>query len=92
MRILLLAFALAFVVPASAFAELSVPHFFSNHMVLQREGSAAIWGKADPGAVVTVRFKKSSGRSQGGRFGSLENYDRDWPGRRARCRANGLLR
>lgn len=40
-----------------AFAALSLPRFFSDHMVLQRERAAAIWGKADPGAEVTVAFK-----------------------------------
>lgn len=43
-----------------AFAALSLPHFFSDHMVLQRERAAAIWGKADPGAEVTVAFKGRS--------------------------------
>ena len=46
--------------PSLLFAELSVPHFFSDHMVLQRERSAAIWGKADAGAEVTVTFKGKS--------------------------------
>ncbi len=41
-------------------AELSVPHFFSDHMVLQRERAAAVWGKADAGAGVTVSFKGQS--------------------------------
>jgi len=43
--------------PASVLAELSLPHFFSDHMILQRERAAAIWGKADPKAEVTVAFK-----------------------------------
>lgn len=43
-----------------AFAALSLPHFFSDHMVLQRERAAAIWGKADPGAEVIVAFKGRS--------------------------------
>jgi sialate O-acetylesterase len=43
--------------PGLLFAELSVPHFFSDHMVLQRERAAAIWGKADPNANVRVSFK-----------------------------------
>jgi sialate O-acetylesterase len=46
--------------PGLLFAELSVPHFFSNHMILQRERAAAIWGKADAGAEVTVSFKGRS--------------------------------
>jgi len=38
-------------------AELSLPHFFSDHMVLQRERAAAIWGQADPNAAVMITFK-----------------------------------
>lgn len=38
-------------------AELSLPHFFSDHMVLQRERAAAIWGTASPNAEVSVSFK-----------------------------------
>jgi len=38
-------------------ADLSLPHFFSDHMVLQRDRDAAIWGEAAPGAGVTVTFK-----------------------------------
>jgi sialate O-acetylesterase len=43
--------------PGMLLAELSMPHFFSDHMILQREREAAIWGKADPGTEVTVSFK-----------------------------------
>jgi sialate O-acetylesterase len=46
--------------PGLLFAELSVPHFFSDHMVLQRERAAAIWGKANVGAEVSVAFKGKS--------------------------------
>lgn len=38
-------------------AALEVPHFFSDHMVLQRSTDAAIWGTCDPNASVTVQFK-----------------------------------
>lgn len=38
-------------------AELALPHFFSDHMVLQRECAAAIWGQAEPGGEVAIRFK-----------------------------------
>lgn len=52
------AFLLTFLfAPALLHAGLSVPHFFSDHMVLQRERDAAIWGKADPKAEVSVSFK-----------------------------------
>ncbi|MCB1092038.1 MAG: sialate O-acetylesterase, partial [Verrucomicrobiae bacterium] len=58
-RHLLLAFlvALPIAIPADGFAGLSLPHFFSDHMVLQRERPAAIWGKADPNSEVTLSFK-----------------------------------
>lgn len=54
MKTLLLCLSLA---PGALFAELTVPHFFSDHMVLQRERAAAIWGKADANAEVKISFK-----------------------------------
>ncbi len=53
----LFAVALCLGLPASLLADLSLPHFFSDHMVLQREKSAAIWGKANPKAEVQIEFK-----------------------------------
>jgi sialate O-acetylesterase len=55
--------------PGLLFAELSVPHFFSDHMILQRERAAAIWGKADAGAEVSVRFKGKSASAKAGADG-----------------------
>jgi sialate O-acetylesterase len=52
--------ALLLFTPSLLLAELKVPHFFSDHMILQRERAAAIWGKADAGAEVTVSFKGKS--------------------------------
>ncbi len=43
--------------PSLLLAELSVPHFFSDHMVLQRDRAAALWGKADANADVKISFK-----------------------------------
>jgi sialate O-acetylesterase len=40
------------------FAEIRLPHFFSDHMVLQREREVAVWGEADPGASVELSFKE----------------------------------
>jgi sialate O-acetylesterase len=57
--------------PATLVAELSLPHFFSNNMVLQRDREVAIWGKADPGANVTVNFK-------GHQVNTWTNTDGDW--------------
>lgn len=49
-----------------AFAALSLPRFFSDHMVLQRERAAAIWGKTNPGAEVTVAFKGRTASTRAG--------------------------
>ncbi len=38
-------------------AEVALPPFFSDHMVLQRETKAPIWGTAAPGEEVTVHFR-----------------------------------
>lgn len=43
--------------PAKLSAELSLPRFFSDSMVLQRERPAAIWGNATPNAEVAITFK-----------------------------------
>ena len=55
--------------PSLLLAELSVPHFFSDHMVLQRERPAAIWGKATPGAEIKITFKDQSATTQTGADG-----------------------
>ena len=47
-----------FVVKLST-AAVSVPHFFSDHMVLQRDAKIPVWGFADPNEKVTVMFKIS---------------------------------
>lgn len=41
-------------------AELTLPSIFSDHMVLQRERTLPIWGKATPGASVTVTFAQQT--------------------------------
>ena len=55
--------------PGLLFADLSVPHFFSDHMILQRERAAAIWGKADAGTQVSVAFKGKSASAKAGADG-----------------------
>ena len=37
-------------------AELKLPGFFTDHMVLQREMAAPVWGWANPGEEITVSF------------------------------------
>mgnify|MGYP001175540113 CR=1 FL=1 len=64
-----LVFSLLLGLPCALFAELSLPHFFSDHMVLQRERAAAIWGKADAGAEVKVAFKGRTASTKAGQDG-----------------------
>ena len=64
--------ALLLFTPSLLLAELKVPHFFSDHMVLQRERAAAIWGKADAGAEVTVSFKGQSATAKATVDGKLK--------------------
>ncbi len=40
----------------TACAGVSLPSIFSDHMVLQRDGAVPVWGRAEPGEVVTVSF------------------------------------
>ncbi|QDT08297.1 hypothetical protein [Stieleria marina] len=49
-------FAACLVVSPNLMADLRVPHFFSDHMVLQRDGDAQLWGNASPNANVSIEF------------------------------------
>ncbi len=60
--------ALAFSTPAHA--GLTLPHFFSDHMVLQRDKATAVWGHADPGATVKVSFAGQSSTAKADAKGS----------------------
>ena len=60
MRLMSAALAFCILAPAAALAELSMPGFFSDHMVLQRERDVLVRGNADPGSRVTVSFKGQS--------------------------------
>lgn len=69
MKLTLIALALSYSATTCLLAELSLPHFFSDHMVLQRERPAAIWGKASPGEKVTVTFKGESASAKADKDG-----------------------
>jgi sialate O-acetylesterase len=45
---------------ASLQAEVKIPAFFNDHMVLQRNISVPIWGWASPGEVINVNFGNQS--------------------------------
>ncbi len=46
--------------PAAARADIKLPAFFSDHMVLQRDLPAPVWGTAAPGEKVAVAFAGQS--------------------------------
>jgi len=45
---------------SSARADVRLPRVFADHMVLQRDRQARIWGWAKPGEKVTVQFDAQS--------------------------------
>lgn len=46
--------------PSALSADISLPRFFSDHMVLQQKSQVNIWGKADPNQVVEIQFNKQT--------------------------------
>jgi len=56
MKTLPLIFLFVILSPAVINADVVVPDVLSSGMVLQREQKVPIWGKADPGETVTVKF------------------------------------
>lgn len=65
-----LALVLGFETTHPLHAELSLPSFFSDGMVLQRDRDVAIWGKADARVEVTVSFKGQTATSKASNDGS----------------------
>ncbi len=63
-------FSLFLSAPMVANAELTLPQFFSDSMVLQRDRPVAIWGTASPGAKVSVTFKDKSTSTRAGDQGT----------------------
>jgi hypothetical protein len=57
--------------PAQQPTAVSVPHLFSDNMVLQRDANVPIWGWGAEGATVTVTFRDQIVRTQvrNGRWG-----------------------
>ena len=52
-----------------AFANVSLPKFFSDNMVLQRNQLIPIWGWANAGEKITVQFDKQSKTTKAGKDG-----------------------
>jgi sialate O-acetylesterase len=62
--IVLLAFIGGIWNPTAAQAEVSLPHVFGSHMVLQQEMPVTIWGRATPGETVKVQLGSASQTAQ----------------------------
>jgi sialate O-acetylesterase len=60
MRFVPLIASLMIALPHVAEAAVSVPNFFSDHGVLQREAPIPVWGWADPGEVVLIQLGNSN--------------------------------
>ena len=66
-RLLVLTTALA--ISISAQAEVQMPKFFSDNMVLQRERPIRVWGHASKNELVTVRFAEAEVSAKADRTG-----------------------
>ncbi|MDH6306925.1 sialate O-acetylesterase [Parabacteroides sp. PF5-5] len=51
-------------------AKVSTPKFFSDHMVLQRDMPINLWGTADKGEIITVRFNNKEYTTQADKKGN----------------------
>jgi sialate O-acetylesterase len=51
---------------ASAFADVTLPAIFSDHMVLEKTAKVPFWGKADPGEKVTITLGEKTATTTAG--------------------------
>lgn len=56
---LILCFSALLIFPGMAFAQLTCPQLFSDHMVLQREIDISVWGWSEPGEKISVALAGS---------------------------------
>ncbi len=81
---------------AAAFAEVSLPGIFADHMVLQRGMEAPVWGAASPGERVTVTIggaAKSATADPGGKWSlRLDPMEAGGPYEMTVAGADGALR
>ncbi len=69
---LFLSITLVFIAAAAGRANVVLPDVINDGMVLQRDRPVPIWGQADPGEVVTVRFSGRSGKAIAGQDGKWQ--------------------
>lgn len=66
------AFVLSVAVLQPLQAEVTVPTIIADHMVLQRDAPIRLWGKANSGEVVSVRFRSQKAQAQPNAIGKWE--------------------
>lgn len=72
-RTLLFSLLLASGLPTStALADVTLPAIFSDHMVLQADAVAPVWGQAEPGEAVTVTVGRQTKSAKAGADGRWE--------------------
>ena len=64
-------FCMAVLMSAQTPGKITLPKLISDNMVLQRDVELDIWGWADPGTWVTVRFNGNYYEAQTGNDGKL---------------------
>ncbi|MDF1813008.1 MAG: hypothetical protein P1V20_12360 [Verrucomicrobiales bacterium] len=69
MKRLVVFLCILFCAASSLRADLALPDFFSDHMVVQRDRDVAVWGTVSPGTEVTVSFKGKTGTGQADKNG-----------------------
>ncbi len=62
-------FSLVLLVSLTGTAQLTLSELFTNHMVMQRDQPAVIWGWSKPGAKVTGTFEKETVKTKAGKDG-----------------------
>ncbi|MCW5982557.1 MAG: sialate O-acetylesterase [Bryobacteraceae bacterium] len=73
-RSLFLLLAAAVAAGWQADAAVTLPRLISDHMMLQRDVPVRIWGKANPGESVTVRFQGQAVAAKAGEDGAWEVF------------------
>lgn len=61
---------------STAYADLKLPAFFSDRMVLQQETGANIWGWADAGQEVKVSFSGQTATAKADKDGKCKQFKR----------------
>ena len=68
-----------------AFADVTLPNVFSDHMVMQRRQANKVWGRAAAGEKITVTFGSQSHEAVAGADGAWQSRCLRWKPRPSHC-------